>query len=247
MQQHTNIPRFNKFSIGIATATLMTALDSNTAAAQPIQHQPHAANGTSTIDGTSTPSSSSTTTYKVAFVLGGPGSGKGTQSARLVEEFGVVHLSAGDLLRAHMKSGSPEGQMVATMIANGQIVPSSVTVGLLQAAMDASGKSKFLIDGFPRNEENRAAFESQTGIQPSYILFFDCPEEVMERRLLSRNEGRTDDNIETIRKRFRVFLEQSLPVVEYYEKQGKVAKINADREPEEVYKEVRRSFLEFMV
>lgn len=184
--------------------------------------------------------------YQVAFVLGGPGSGKGTQSAKLVEEFGVVHLSAGDLLRAHMKSGTPDGQMVAEMIANGQIVPSSVTVGLLEAAMKGSGKNQFLIDGFPRNEENRAAFESQTRIEPKFILFFDCPEDVMEKRLLGRNEGRTDDNIETIRKRFRVFLEQSMPVVEYYEKLGRVARISADRDPEDIYKEVRRAFVEFM-
>lgn len=158
-----------------------------------------------------------------------------------------MHLSAGDLLRAHMKSGTPDGQMVADMIANGQIVPSSVTVGLLQAAMDASGKRQFLIDGFPRNEENRAAFEAQTGVQPRFVLFFDCPEEVMEARLLGRNEGRTDDNIDTIRKRFRVFIDSSLPVVQHYEADGKVARIRADRPPEDIYKEVRRAFLEFMV
>ncbi|EFN50922.1 hypothetical protein CHLNCDRAFT_141713 [Chlorella variabilis] len=182
--------------------------------------------------------------HKVVFVLGGPGSGKGTQSARLVQEFGVVHLSAGDLLREHMKSGSPEGQMVADMIKNGQIVPSHVTISLLQKAMDDSGKHKFLIDGFPRNEENRASFESQTGIMPDLVLFFDCPEEVMERRLLGRNEGRTDDNIETIRKRFKVFIDSSLPVIQHYEALGKVARINADRDTEEIYKEVRRLFME---
>ena len=185
-------------------------------------------------------------TNRPLILRGGPGSGKGTQSAKLVEEFKVVHLSAGDLLRAHMKSGSPEGQMVADMIANGQIVPSSVTVSLLQAAMDASGKAEFLIDGFPRNEENRGAFESQTGIQPAFILFFDCPDEVMERRLLGRNEGRTDDNIDTIRKRFKVFMDQSLPVIQHYEAAGKVARINADRGADDVYKEVRRAYLEFM-
>lgn len=76
-------------------------------------------------------------------------------------------MSAGDLLRAHMKSGTPDGKMVAEMIANGQIVPSHVTISLLQAAMDASGKTQFLIDGFPRNEENRSAFESQV---PFFIL-----------------------------------------------------------------------------
>jgi UMP-CMP kinase len=185
-------------------------------------------------------------TYKVAFVLGGPGSGKGTQSAKMVEEFGVVHLSAGDLLRAHMKSGSEDGKMVADMIANGQIVPSSVTVGLLQGAMDASGKSQFLIDGFPRNDENRDAFERQTGIEPTVIFYFDCPEAVMERRLLGRNEGRTDDNEATIRKRFAVFQQQSLPVIQHYGGLGKVARINADRDADEVYKEVRRIFHEFM-
>ncbi|PRW59530.1 UMP-CMP kinase 3-like [Chlorella sorokiniana] len=185
------------------------------------------------------------TRHKVVFVLGGPGSGKGTQSARLVEEFGVAHLSAGDLLRAHMKSGSPEGQMVADMIKNGQIVPSHVTISLLQRAMDESGKHKFLIDGFPRNEENRASFEKQTGISPEFVLFFDCPEEVMERRLLGRNEGRTDDNIETIRKRFHVFIDSSMPVIQYYDALGKVARINADRPAEEVYTEVRRLFMEF--
>lgn len=83
------------------------------------------------------------------------------QCARLVEEFGIVHLSAGDLLRAHMKSGSQEGNMVAQMIKDGQIVPSHVTISLLQKAMADSAQDKFLIDGFPRNDENRNAFEQQ--------------------------------------------------------------------------------------
>mmetsp|Transcript_5096 Transcript_5096/g.14628 ORF Transcript_5096/g.14628 Transcript_5096/m.14628 type:complete len:288 (+) Transcript_5096:135-998(+) len=184
----------------------------------------------------------------IVFVLGGPGSGKGTQCAKLVKEFGVVHLSAGDLLRAHMKSGTPDGNMVAEMIKEGKIVPSHVTNGLLEGAMnaeqDASGKNKFLIDGFPRNDENRAAFEADTGEQPTFILFFNCPEEVMEKRLLGRNEGRTDDNAETIRKRFKVFIESSLPVIEHYRGLGKVREIAADRSPDEVYAEVRKLFVD---
>lgn len=184
--------------------------------------------------------------HKVVFVLGGPGSGKGTQCERLVEDFGLQHFSAGDLLRAHMKSGSPEGQMVADMIKDGKIVPSHVTISLLQRAMDESGSKKpFLIDGFPRNEENRGQFETQTGISPELVLFFDCPEEVMERRLLGRNQGRTDDNHETIHKRFKVFIDSTLPVVEHYEAQGKLARLNGDRPADDIYKEVRRLFLEF--
>ncbi|XP_038905453.1 UMP-CMP kinase 3 isoform X2 [Benincasa hispida] len=132
--------------------------------------------------------------------------------------------------------------MIQNMIKEGKIVPSEVTIKLLQRAIEESGNENFLIDGFPRNEENRAAFEVVTGIEPSVVLFFDCPEEVMEKRLLRRNEGRVDDNIETIRKRFRVFLESSIPVIQYYESKGKVRKIDAARPVEEVFESVKAVF-----
>ncbi|KAG6496791.1 hypothetical protein ZIOFF_044663 [Zingiber officinale] len=160
----------------------------------------------------------------VVFVLGGPGSGKGTQCSKIVENFGFTHLSAGDLLRAEIKSGSENGTMISNMIKEGKIVPSEVTVELLRKAILESGNNKFVIDGFPRNEENRVAFENVTKLEPEFILFFDCPEEEMEQRLLGRNQGRDDDNIETIRKRFGVFIESSLPVIEYYDQKGKVRK-----------------------
>ncbi|CAD5173792.1 UMP-CMP kinase 4 isoform X1 [Musa acuminata AAA Group] len=181
----------------------------------------------------------------VVFVLGGPGSGKGTQCAKIVENFGFTHLSAGDLLRAEIKSGSENGTMISNMIKEGKIVPAEVTIKLLQKAMLEGGNDKFLIDGFPRNEENRAAFEDLTKIEPEFILYFDCPEEEMERRLLSRNQGRVDDNIETIRKRFRVFVESSLPVVEYYELKGKVRKVDALKPIDEVFETVKAIFAPF--
>ncbi|XXG43723.1 hypothetical protein AAC387_Pa01g3699 [Persea americana] len=179
---------------------------------------------------------------KVVFVLGGPGSGKGTQCANIVEHFGYTHLSAGDLLRAEIKSGSENGTMIQNMITEGKIVPSEVTIKLLQRAMLESENDKFLIDGFPRNEENRAAFERVTKIVPEFVLFFDCAEEEMELRLLNRNQGRVDDNIETIRKRFKVFVESSLPVIEYYSSRGKVRKIDAGRSVEEVFEAVKSIF-----
>ncbi|KAL8542572.1 hypothetical protein ACS0TY_003451 [Phlomoides rotata] len=180
--------------------------------------------------------------FTVVFVLGGPGSGKGTQCANIVEHFGYTHLSAGDLLRAEKNSGSENGKMIENMIKEGKIVPSEVTIKLLQRAMEESGNDKFLIDGFPRNEENRAAFESVTGIEPEFILFFDCPEEEMEKRLLSRNQGRDDDNIETIRKRFKVYVESSLPVIEYYNSKGKVRKMDASKPIEEIFEDVKEVF-----
>ncbi|KAL4585992.1 hypothetical protein LXL04_010621 [Taraxacum kok-saghyz] len=179
---------------------------------------------------------------KVVFVLGGPGSGKGTQCANIVEHFGYTHLSAGDLLRAEIKSGSENGTMIQNMIKEGKIVPSEVTIKLLEKAILENENDKFLIDGFPRNEENRAAFESVTGITPEFVLFFDCPQEEMEKRLLGRNQGREDDNIETIRKRFKVFLESSLPVIEYYNSKEKVRKIDAAKPVGEVFEAVKALF-----
>lgn len=184
-------------------------------------------------------------TPKVIFVLGGPGSGKGTQCALIVEHFRFTHLSAGDLLRAEINSGNENGMMIQSMIKEGKIVPSELTVKLLQNAMLKSGNNKFLIDGFPRNDENRATFELVTGIRPEFILFFDCTEEEMERRLLGRNQGRVDDNIETIRKRFKVFVESSLPVITHYESFGKVRKIDAVGTREEVFASVRNLFVSF--
>ncbi|MBA0698473.1 hypothetical protein Goari_000184, partial [Gossypium aridum] len=132
--------------------------------------------------------------------------------------------------------------MIQNMIKEGKIVPSEVTIKLLQKAMLESGNDKFLIDGFPRNEENRAAFEAVTKIEPEFVLFFNCPEEEMEKRLLSRNQGREDDNIETIRKRFKVFLDSSLPVIEYYKAKGKVREIEAAKPVGEVFEAVKVVF-----
>jgi len=179
----------------------------------------------------------------IVFVLGGPGAGKGTQCAKLVKEFGYVHLSAGDLLRVEMNSGSKHGSMIAEMIKNGQIVPSEVTVGLLEQAMKTSGRKKFLIDGFPRNEENNSSWERQMAdkVHVGCVLVFDCPEETMQKRLIKRGEssGRSDDNIESILKRFRTFKEQTMPVISYYEKQNKVLRVNGDKSEEEVWESVK--------
>ncbi|KAG0475037.1 hypothetical protein HPP92_014723 [Vanilla planifolia] len=183
--------------------------------------------------------------FKVVFVLGGPGSGKGTQCANIVKHYGFTHLSAGDLLREEIKSGSKSGGMIKNLMKEGQIVPSEVTVKLLLRAMLESGNDKFLIDGFPRNEENRVAFENLTNIEPEFVLFFDCSVKEMERRILNRKQGRDDDNMETIRKRFEVFNESTLPVIEGYNCKGKIRKIDADKPVDEVFEDVKAIFSEF--
>ncbi|KAG0626249.1 hypothetical protein M758_2G114400 [Ceratodon purpureus] len=180
--------------------------------------------------------------FEVVFVLGGPGSGKGTQCAKIAERFGFAHLSAGDLLRAECNSGNENGTMIQNMMKDGKIVPGGVTVKLLQKAMEESDNDKFLIDGFPRNLDNLKCFETVTDIEPQFILFFDCSEEVMERRLLGRNQGRVDDNIETIGERFKVLVESSVPVLQFYEEAGKVHKIDATRTVDEVFSSIEPLF-----
>ncbi|KOS19549.1 Uridylate kinase [Escovopsis weberi] len=184
----------------------------------------------------------------VVFVLGGPGAGKGTQCARLVAEHGFVHLSAGDLLRAEQdRPGSQFGDLIRDYIKNGLIVPMEVTVQLLENAMAATlrergaSRGRFLIDGFPRKMDQAHKFED--AVCPArLVLFFDCPESVMEARLLERGKtsGRSDDNADSIRKRFRVFVETSMPVVDYYERQGKVIKVDATPGPEAVFARTKK-------
>ncbi|CAL5018689.1 unnamed protein product [Urochloa decumbens] len=178
----------------------------------------------------------------IAFVLGGPGSGKGTQCTKIASDFGFAHLSAGDLLRHEIASGSEKGELILDIIKQGRIVPSEITVELIRKAMEMSNANKVLIDGFPRCEENRVAFERIVGTEPDIVIFFDCPEDEMVKRLLGRNQGRVDDNIETIKKRLKVFESLNIPVVDYYSSRGKVHKINATGTADEIFEAVRRIF-----
>lgn len=187
----------------------------------------------------------------VIFILGGPGSGKGTQSAKLVNDYGFVHLSAGDLLRAEQKrEGSKYGELIAKYIREGNIVPQEVTIALLKQAMQeetVKGNTRFLIDGFPRKMDQAEIFEAEVATS-SFTIFFECPEQVMLERLLERGKtsGRTDDNIESIKKRFRTFVETSYPVVEYFDKQGKVIKLRCDQPVDVVYQQVQDAIKEKM-
>jgi UMP-CMP kinase len=203
------------------------------------------------------PLSSTNTTPKfsqedvtVIFVLGGPGSGKGTQSVNLVRDYGFCHLSAGDLLREEqVREGSEFGELIRHNIREGIIVPMEITVALLKNAMTAileskdyrTAKPRFLIDGFPRKMDQGVFFE-ETVCPSTATLFLSCPEEVMQARLLNRGKtsGREDDNVESIKKRFKVFEEQSMPVVHHYEKEGKVMTVSAVGTPEEVYASIRK-------
>lgn len=185
--------------------------------------------------------------FQVVFVLGGPGSGKGTQCDLLTKRLAGpwVHLSAGDLLRAERNKAqtSELGALIQARISSGQLVPSSVTCKLIQNAMDecykSQGVQRFLVDGYPRSAENQSVWEEQVhNATVEFVLFLECPEEVMKGRLLERGQtsGRVDDaNVDVIRKRFKTFQEETAPIVAAYEEQGKVRCVQADRPIEDVY------------
>jgi len=179
---------------------------------------------------------------QVYFVMGGPGSGKGTQCEKLVDRFGMVHLSAGDLLRAEVASGSKLGKDIRSVIDQGKIVQSETTVELLRAGM-AGERGPFLIDGFPRSVSNLEAFEAEIGTC-CFMLFLRVSESEMEARLLKRGEssGRSDDNRETIAKRFRTFVEDSMPVVDSLEARNLLRTVDADADMQVVFERVCEQF-----
>ncbi|KPA75592.1 putative adenylate kinase [Leptomonas pyrrhocoris] len=186
---------------------------------------------------------------KVFFILGGPGSGKGTNCARLVEDFGYTHFSTGDLLREAARSGTSDvAKKIAEHIRAGRIVPSEITVELLrQAIADHPNPIGYVIDGFPRKADQARMFEE--GIAKAKgILYYDCSEQTMEDRLLTRGadssgaEKRDDDVAETIRTRFRVNVQECMPVVESYKQSGRCHVVDANRDRDAVYAETKHLF-----
>ena len=174
----------------------------------------------------------------ILFVLGGPGSGKGTNCERLVKDYDFVHLSAGDLLRAEQnRPNSPYGELIKYYIREGLIVPFQVTIALLHRAIVEHYPShkRFLIDGFPRAMDQALEFDKDA--QGKGILYFECPEEELLKRLINRGKtsGRADDNMDSIKKRFKTFQDASFPVIEYYGEKGLVKSISCLGSTDEVY------------
>ncbi|MGH0119041.1 UNVERIFIED_CONTAM: hypothetical protein FKN15_061710 [Acipenser sinensis] len=164
---------------------------------------------------------------KIIFVVGGPGSGKGTQCERIVQKYGYTHLSTGDLLRAEVSSGSERGKKLSAIMEKGELVPLDTVLDMLKDAMIAKvDVSKgFLIDGYPREVKQGEEFEKKIGA-PTLLLYIDAGAETMVKRLMKRGEtsGRVDDNEETIKKRLDTYYKATEPVIAFYEGRGIVRK-----------------------
>ena len=171
---------------------------------------------------------------EVLFLLGGPGSGKGTLANDLVKKYNFVHMSAGDLLRAEVKRGEGMAEEINGYMTNGQLVPGEVTVRLIRKAMEENGwgKSRFLLDGFPRSIGNWESWQEVMleDADVKGVLCLNCSEEIMTSRILARakTSGRADDNEETLKKRFKVNQEQTEPILQVFREKGQVYDIDAN-------------------
>ena len=170
---------------------------------------------------------------KAVFVLGPPGCGKGTQCSKAKDVYDCAHLSAGDLLREEQADPNSEyGELIAKHISEGSIVPVEITCNLLLKAIDKSGKSNVLIDGFPRSMDNLDGWfrYAHDDVDTLGVLFFQVDDEAeLTRRILERGKssGRTDDNEETLKKRFATMKQVTVPVVDRLENELVVRRVDA--------------------
>ena len=199
-------------------------------------------------------------------LLGAPGAGKGTQAQKLVAEFGVAHISTGDLLRAVVKAESKLGKQAKSYMDAGEPVPDELVVDLVKERLAADDAQKgFILDGFPRNTAQAVTLDSELatlGMDLDAALLVDVDSEVIVKRLSSRRTchvcgftgtaadetcprcggemyQRDDDKPETIQNRLDVYATQTSPLVEYYRGHGILKTVDGDRPVDEVYADVK--------
>jgi adenylate kinase len=199
-------------------------------------------------------------------LLGAPGAGKGTQAQKLVEEFGIAHISTGDLLRAAVKAESKLGKEAKGYMDAGQLVPDQLVIDLVKERLEADDAKKgFILDGFPRNTQQAVVLDSELenmGITLDAALLVDVKSDVIIKRLSSRRtcracnytagEGvevcprcggemyqRDDDKPETIAKRLDTYQNQTAPLIEYYSGHDILKEVDGDRPVDEVYADVK--------
>ncbi|XP_038526302.1 adenylate kinase isoenzyme 5 isoform X1 [Canis lupus familiaris] len=174
---------------------------------------------------------------KIIFMIGGPGSGKGTQCEKLVKKYGFTHLSTGELLRNELSSESERSKLIRDIMDRGDPVPSGIILELLKEAMGASlsDTKGFLIDGYPQEVKQGEEFGRRIG-DPHLVICMDCSADTMTNRLLQRSQGSPSvEDTTTIAKRLETYYRASIPVIAYYETKTQLHKVNAEGTPEEVF------------
>ena len=177
-------------------------------------------------------------------IFGAPGSGKGTQSERIVEKYGIDHISTGDVLRAEIKNGTELGKTAKGYIDQGQLIPDELMIDILASVFDSFKDSKGVIfDGFPRTIAQAEALKkmlAERGQDVSVMVDLDVPEEELMVRLIKRGKdsGRADDNEETIKKRLHVYHSQTAPLIDWYKNEKKYQHINGLGTMEGIFAEI---------
>ena len=180
-------------------------------------------------------------------IFGAPGSGKGTQSELIINEYGLEHISTGDVLREEIKNETELGKTAKTCIDKGQLIPDELMVDILAHVYDAFGKEHkgVIFDGFPRTIPQAEALKKMLGERGHRIaamIELDVPEDILMDRLIKRGQqsGRSDDNEETIKKRLGVYHNQTAPLIEWYQKEGLHHHVKGFGELQEIFADIKQ-------
>ena len=180
-------------------------------------------------------------------LLGAPGSGKGTQAARLKAELGVPHISTGDMLRAAVASGTTMGLKAKAVMDAGQLVSDDILLGMLEERLSQDdARAGFILDGYPRNLAQADALDhllARLGQPLDAVVKLDVPNEAIIARceIRFKAEGRADDNPDTVRKRLAIYAEQTAPVADFYARRGKLQVVDGVGELGDVTARVKRA------
>ncbi|MEH3112861.1 adenylate kinase [Pedobacter terrae] len=177
-------------------------------------------------------------------LFGPPGAGKGTQSEKLIAKYQLVHVSTGDLFRAHVKGETELGKKVSRLLADGELVPDAITIAMLEEEVDKNPDAKgFVFDGFPRTvpqAKELDLFLERKGSKIAGVIALDVDQEELTKRIAERHKisGRPDDDAEKLKKRIAEYFDKTIHVLPYYEAQGKLNKVNGIGEIETIYNDL---------
>lgn len=180
-------------------------------------------------------------------LFGAPGSGKGTQSAKLIDEYGLYHISTGEVLRDHISRGTELGKIAQSYISKGHLIPDDLMIRILDDVLEknAAGKNGVVFDGFPRTIPQANALKEllqKRGTDLHAVVGLEVPEEELIQRMLNRGKetGRADDNPETIKNRLDVYHSQTLPLQAYYVKEGKYIPVKGHGIVDEIFNDIAK-------
>lgn len=166
--------------------------------------------------------------------IGPPGAGKGTQAGKVAARLGIPHVSTGDMFRDHVARGTELGEKVDAIMSAGDYVPDEITVAMLSERINQDdARDGFILDGFPRTGAQVESLDDLLGEDGlDNVVVFEVEEDELTNRLLAR--GRADDNEETIRNRFKIYLEQTQPLIDLYDERGLTVRVDGIGEVEDV-------------